>query len=211
MKNRNALIFLSAIILLINTIACSSSKLIIKETYQVDGIFNVLQSQVKKAENDIKADAKYEVQLQEADAIFDNVITTSETAGLSILVFKPNYTNTKKTETTVTFSLLYVASNGPQAEVAKSSKIKFKPGQENALSNLIENAAAQFSKVIVTLPEADKYQKNFEIDIAYTIDENGTLEINAPIGIVNIGASVSADAANTHIVKVVFRLDKAKH
>ena len=207
MKKISAL-FIAAIVL-INILSCSSSKLIIKQTYQVDDVFTVLQSQIKKAENDINADARYKVHLQEADAIFDNVVTTSENASLSILIFKPNYSNTKKTETTITFSLLYTDKPTAHA-IINEPKIKFKNGQENALSALIENAAAQFSKVAITLPEADKYEKNFEIDIAYTIDENGTLEISAPIGIINIGASVSVDNANTHIIKVIFKLDKKK-
>jgi len=170
----------------------------------VKTVFGKVFDQFRAAEEEIKkTDLQgHTLTITEADVIFDNVITDELNASLSLLVFKPGYTHTKKRETTVTYSLMSTP-NTPAPKDLTSNQAK----NPNALRDLIVSAYNQF--VAVTIPgDAGHFEKDIEIDVIITVDQNGNFEVTGPIGKFTPDVTLSRDVANTQTVTVKFAIDK---
>ena len=147
--------------------------------------------------------------LKEADVTFDNIVSSGAEGSLSILVFKPQYTYTRKKETTVTFSL--INNDLPKPVTSKFEfgvEGKNKTVDDTTLAKLIQDAATQFSRVKFDLGDTSKLERDFEIDIAFSIDQSGGLQITGPIGSFTPEIDVTRDVQNSNTIALKFLLSK---
>src|SRR5580692_1097033 len=160
-------------------------------SYSVDSVFATIHEQFTGAlevlkNNNVLNQYHYKVFPTEADLVLDNVVTADAGGSLSILVFKPSYTYTKKKETTLTFSLLNTATPPTAKAVvtqnfdAKSIKFTRNP---NVLRDLIVSTAEQMARLQYNFdkdnPKAT--QRAVEIDIAFTVDNNYGIDISGSL------------------------------
>lgn len=176
-------------------------RMITKNEVSVDKVFYNVVQQFKKAKNEIEKVniGKHTLTITEADLVLDNVITDEADASLSLLIFKAGYTGSKKRETTVTYSL--VATPNAPAPFASY------PKRQDALSDLIISSYKQFVNISID-DSVGTFEKDIEIDVAITVDQNGNFEVTGPIGKFTPDVKLSRDVANTQTVKVKVVIDK---
>lgn len=165
-------------------------------------VYAKVLDQFMQARDEIKGidGARNTVTLTEADVVFDNVITDELDASLSILIFKAGYTHIKKKETTVTYSLTAPPAN-PAPRVANNGK------NPNAIKDLIVGAYKQF--VAISVPQAvGTFQKSVEIDIAFTVEQSGDIDVSDAIGSFTPEVTLTRDVANTQTMKVTFTINQ---
>ena len=201
---------------LLNSCILFKSQLKVEGSVPLNEVFGKVIGQFRKAqgkidnlnksiENITKTNSsKDTLIIQEADVTFDNVVSTVGAASLSILIFKGGYNYSRKKETTVKYSLTNTSAAGISTNYIADSKKK----NPDALADLIYNAAKQFSDIEVGGPE--KFKKSVEIDISFSVDQSGSIEVSGPIGNVTPDLSVSKDVQNTHTMSVIFELNKIK-
>jgi hypothetical protein len=203
------LIILAAVLALSSCCASKMGKPI--GNYSVESVFATIHSQFQSALDTLKNDTvvsnrHFYVFPTEADLVLDNVVTADAGASLSILIFSPSYTLTKKKETTLTFSLLNNATPTPPPMVTKAITLKNDP---NALRNLIVNTAEEMARLKYNFDAAnpDSIQRQIEIDIAFTLDNTYGLQIGGSItSALSATGTAGLDVANTHTITVKFQL-----
>ena len=82
---------------------------------------------------------------------------------------------------------------------------------KNPIAYLIYMAFTQFSEVDYDLSGNGKTEKDFALNIAFTIDHNGSIEITSPIGITTPDPTVSTDVQNTHTITLKFLMFPKKN
>lgn len=176
-------------------------------TCRLDSAYAVIRGQLEIAQNRLAASKTTDsLILKEAVVTFDNVVSLEKGGSLGILVFKPQYTYTKKRETTVKFSLI---NNGlPKNMVAMMATPK--PGEKYHLADLIYDAAQQFSAVGSTFWPENKTEKDFEVDIAFAVDQNYGIEIGGTLGVLTPGVKATSDVQTSNSVSVQFLMVKRK-
>ena len=198
------------------TTSCSTSKLGKPVNhFAVDEVFATVQTQLLAAEETLANDTVltsrgYKFKPTDADLVLDNVVSIDGSASLTILVFKPSYTYTRKKETTITFSL----SNKDTSLKAHAifglggNKLHFKRNP-NALRDLIVQTAEQMARLKFTFGQGNipAPGKDCEIDIVFTLENDGGLDISGPLSaILNGDISATIDQANAHTITLKFHL-----
>jgi len=206
MKKNIKLLLVLSLLFVLSSCALFRSEMTVVQQVPLKDVFEQVLGQYEKAVSEITStDLKsHTLTITEADVAFDNVITNNESATLSLLIFKAGYTHSKKKETTVTYSLVSVPDDQKDhALMAKKSK------NEDALKNLIVAAYRQF--ISVNGPKGEgKFEKDIEINISFTVDQSGSIEVSGPIGGFTPDVTLSRDVANTHSITLKFAIDKAK-
>src|SRR5579864_2359218 len=132
-------IFLSiSIVLFMMSGCCSSHKLPVastSDTTSLESVLQILDSDYDHAMRYLGAEGK--VQICNASVTFDVSNTKTVGGDLTILVFKPGYTQTWNHETTMTFNLAR----------PKEPRVDIKPVLNDNIQRAIVNAALQFDKI----------------------------------------------------------------
>jgi hypothetical protein len=200
------LVLISALFFL-NSCALFKPEMKVVGEVPLSTVFGKVLDQYKQADSLIKLTdiGKHRLTITEADAIFDNVITNEQDASLSLLIFKAGYTHSKKKETTITYSL--VGISGAKAANFLSHNVSKNSNNPNALRDLIVSSYQQFIKVAVPKDIGD-FEKDIEIDISFTVDQTGNIEVSGPIGKFTPDVTLSRDVANTHTITIKLAIDK---
>lgn len=139
------------------------------------------------------------IQLTEVDAVFDVANSDAIDGNISVWVLKADYKRTTAGETTITYSLLDTTKTAANARVEMSS------AKTDALARLIVNTANDFVKN-QNLIIASLKPQTFEIDINYSVDSDGTIEISPKIGNVGLDGSYERDHKVTQTIQLKFKL-----
>lgn len=180
--------------------------------YPVDQVFSLIHDQFEKALDSLKKaplKGNNSIFFTEADVVLDNVVSAVAGGSLTILVFKPSYTYTRKKETTLTFSLLNT-DKPPSVSRLSAMSVKFK-NDPDLLEKLIINTAMQMAELKFAFDDKhpDHVEKDVEIDIAFTVDQSGGIDITGPLTSALSGDfNASLDVANTHTITLKFKLVK---
>ena len=144
--------------------------------------------------------------LQEADVTFDNVVSSTVGGSLLIVFVKPGYTYSTKNETTVKFSLIKAVPKTVKGEKGRNEP----PRDQNALSKLICSAAIQFSQDSTGTSLATDLEKHLEINIAFSVDQKGSVDLSIPFGSITPDINGSKEFVNTNTIALKFLLKKTK-
>ncbi|WP_158991705.1 hypothetical protein [Mucilaginibacter sp. L196] len=167
--------------------------------------------------------APHTIEITEADVAFDNTVTFLNQDYLSLLIFKVGYSYTKKKDNTLTYSLMITPSStiagnlldlAQRTSVDRQAKLvakhKIAPGStppSDGIADMIVQAAKQFIDVYINNAD-DKVEKDLTVNIAFSVDQNGSVEFTGPIGEFTPDLSVSRDVQNTQTLTLKMVIDK---
>lgn len=184
----------------------------------VDKVFaNVLKDfddAKKVVESPSELKSNHTLTITEADVIFDNTVTDETASSLSLLIFRSGYTYVKRRENTVTYSLLYIPPSVKaklqnmisQAPMYRSHMAK-QHNDTDGIKELIIGAANQFLLVNVA-PGSGHIEKYLQLNIAFTVDQNGNIEFSGPVGKLTPEVKFSRDVQNIQTITLKMVLDK---
>ena len=177
----------------------------------------------KSAVNNLSSiKGKHTLTITEADAVFDNTTTNTDYTALSLLIFKGGYTYTKKKDNTVTYSLLYIQpeaakellslnTNTKQAlrsrQISNHTLAADSPVTDDGIKDMIVGAVEQFIDVYVN-PNDGKTEKDLQVNISFSVDQNGVVEFTGPISKLTPDVSYSRDVQNTQTLTLKMVIDK---
>jgi hypothetical protein len=178
-------IFLSILImLLMMSGCCSSHKLPVastSDTTSLESVLEILDSDYDNAMRYLGAEGK--VQVCNASVTFDVSNTKTVGGDLTILVFKPGYTQTWNHETTMTFNLAR----------PKEPRLELKPVLKDDIQKAIVNAALQFDKIKNSSNLGGLVASSFSVEVDFVVTRTGGLALFLLSDVVNVGGKVEGD------------------
>ena len=173
-----------SIVLFMMSGCCTSHKLPVasaSDTTSLESVLQILDSDYVHAMRYLGAEGK--VQICNASVTFD--VSNTKTAGgdLTILVFKPGYTQTWNHETTMTFNLAR----------PKEPRVEIKPVLNDNIQRTIVNAALQFDKIKNASNLGGLVASSFSIEVDFVVTRTGGLGLSLLSDVVNIGGKVESD------------------
>lgn len=142
------------------------------------------------------------IEIDEADVTFDVTNTNIEDGNISVLIFKSDIKRTGKKESTITFSLIDSTDNNKAMSFSlKKDFIKKTPNYE--LAKLIANTAKAFVSINTKIGKLKG--KTFEIDIVYSVELDGSIDISGKIISIRLDGSYERDHQVQNTIKLIFK------
>lgn len=178
-------IFLSISIMVFMVSGCNTSRKLpvasVSDTTSLESVLQILDSDYDNAMRYLGAEGK--VQVCNASVTFD--VSNIKTVGgeLTILVFKPGYTQSWIHETTMTFNL----------ERPKEPRLELKPVLKDDIQKAIVNAALQFYKIKNSGNLGGLVASSFSIEVDFVVTREGGLGLSLLSDVVNAGGKIESD------------------
>jgi len=183
--------------------SCGSKKGVIKDGVVFQDETTSLKPLFLKVKNEYdlaSARMSPKIHITEVDAVFDVANTYILEGSVSVWVAKADYKRTTAGESTITYSLIdTIKENSPKPLMHDSIP------DSNRLARLILKTTEKFLEV-QNLNIASLKPQTFEIDINYSVDKEGNIDISPTIGKIGLDGSYDIDHKVAQTITLKFEL-----
>jgi hypothetical protein len=189
----------------LHMVSCCPGKTVYSGTTTADTVYPVNNLLAKIREQYGMARLRFNdtshLKVSQVDVVFDVTNTSILKGGLGVLVVKAEATHATSKESTITFTLADTTTPLIHAlTVAPGSNVLDQ--KENELAKLILNTYNQFLSIKTGIAKTTPTQ--FEIDIQFSVETDGNLDISGPLGIFTPEGYYEKDHKTLNIIRMTF-------
>jgi hypothetical protein len=177
-----------------------------KSSIGLDTVISALKVQVDMANQLFQhyvdsVKSKQKLKLETASIALQIASTKTATGSVTVLIFKPAYTNKIVNSSSVTFNL-------DTTPIPKNHfmEVRAKHKMNYTMANFIYNSAVEFYNLNQTpLPGLNK--QSFDVDVIFSVENDYTGELIFTVLGAGVDASYEYDKAIQHEIKLNYRFD----